>query len=353
MSGLNEQPAILYSFRRCPYAIRARLALAAAGVQPSRDLDVREVALRAKPPELLTASGKGTVPVLVLPGNTAEGSRIVDESRAIMHWALDLTDPEGWWHGRTAAEQAVIDALITRNDGPFKHHLDRFKYAGRFGASGLEQQQHHRQKALAILRDWNGQLERGGWLLGSEPCLADWALLPFVRQFCLANPVGFDNEADLDALQRWLARFVSGPELAQVMTDPWAARSPWRSPSWLYHLALKADWQAARAARTDYRISTRGRTLAEVGFIHLCHADQVDATAARFYSDLSDQDLVLLHIDPAKLSAAGLRVIQEPALVQNHGIEAQELFPHLYGHLPLESIVTSQTFERHSLSNNI
>jgi len=85
---------ILYSFRRCPYAIRARLALAAAGWQPGVDLELREVALKAKPPELVEASAKATVPVLVL-----QQGQVIDESLAIMHWALEQRDPQGWLAG--------------------------------------------------------------------------------------------------------------------------------------------------------------------------------------------------------------------------------------------------------------
>ena len=114
---------ILYSFRRCPYAIRARLALAAAGLRPGVDLELREVALSAKPPELLAASAKGTVPVLVLPDGT-----VIDQSLAVMHWALQRADPEGWLAGDGAASAA----LVAENDGPFKHHLDRFKYPDRY-----------------------------------------------------------------------------------------------------------------------------------------------------------------------------------------------------------------------------
>jgi len=319
--------------------MRARLALAAAGLRPGVDLELREVSLKAKPPELLAASSKATVPVLVVGGDGAgEAAAVLAESLDVMHRALEHQDPGGWWQGRSAAEQTTITTLIAQNDGPFKHHLDRFKYAGRYGAQGLAQQQQHRQAAVAILRDWNRQLEPGGWLLGNRPSLADWALLPFVRQFRLADPVGFDDEPGLDALRLWLARFLNGPELAAVMAPPWAGRSPWRSPSWLYHLALSGDWQAARSADADYCISTRGRTLAAVGFIHLSLAHQVTATAGRFYGDLPAGAVKLLVIDPARLQEAGLNVRHEPAPGTG------ELFPHLYGPLPLQAVVHSEAW---------
>jgi glutathione S-transferase len=334
----TDQP-VLYSFRRCPYALRARLGLAAAGLQPGVDLELREVSLKAKPPELLTASSKGTVPVLVVGGiGAGEAPTVLAESLDVMHWALEHQDPGGWWQGRSTAEQTTIKALIAQNDGPFKHHLDRFKYAGRFGEQGVRDQQHHRQAALAILRDWNQRLEPGSWLLGDRPSLADWALLPFVRQFRLADPLGFDDEPGLLALQTWLQRCLISAELAAVMAPPWAARSPWRSPSWLYHLALSDDWQAARSAEADYCISTRGRTLAEAGFIHLSLAHQVAATATRFYGDLPAGAVKLLVIDPARLQEAGLSVRHEPAPGTG------ELFPHLYGPLPLAAVVHSEAW---------
>ena len=154
---------ILYSFRRCPYAIRARLALQLAGLRPGLDLELREVALRAKPPELLRASAKGTVQVLQIPANSDQGPTVLDQSLAIMAWALDRHDPGDWQRlgpGPEAAEQRrQMAALIEQNDGPFKYHLDRFKYAGRYPAGELGE---HRAAALAILRQWNRRLEQGG-----------------------------------------------------------------------------------------------------------------------------------------------------------------------------------------------
>ena len=332
----------VYSFRRCPYAIRARLALATAGFRPGETLEVREVSLKAKPAELLAASSKGTVPVLVVQSPGCP-DLVLDESLAIMHWALAQRDPEAWWVGRPAAEQHTISALITQNDGPFKHHLDRFKYAGRYGALGLSEQSLHRSAALAILRQWNQQLAAGGWLLGERPSLADMALLPFVRQFRLADPPGFDSAADLGALQGWLGRFLGSSQLAVVLDDGWAPRSPWRSPSWLYHLALSDAWQRAQREGT-YTHSTRGQSLAEVGFIHLSQAHQVEATARRFYNDLPAGSLTLLCIDPKQLQQQGLEVRLESPDPRVHHDGPGERFPHLYGALPVEAVVHSETF---------
>jgi glutathione S-transferase len=335
---VEPEPPVLYSFRRCPYAIRARLALAAAGLVPGEDLELREASLKAKPPELLAASAKATVPVLV------HGDQVIEESLDVMRWALELHDPQGWLRGWSAAEVAAMEALIGENDGPFKHHLDRFKYADRFASDGASgpgtgeaveaRRRHHGQQALAILRRWGARLERGGWLLGRRPSLADWSLLPFVRQFRLADTQAFDAASDLEPLQLWLERFLAGPELAAVLDPPWAFRSPWPSPSWLYHLALRSEWQAARTEGV-YRRSTRGRSLEQVGFIHLSQAHQLAATHGRFYADLDPGAVVLLAIDPERLAAAGLAVRLEPAPGSG------ELFPHLHGPLPAAAVVAA------------
>ena len=275
------------------------------------------MALKAKPPELLEASAKGTVPVLV----QADGV-VLDESLEIMRSALEQADPLGWLQ----AERADTAALIAQNDGPFKRHLDRFKYPDRYGeVDPLE----HRAAALEILREWEKRLAVGGWLLGAQATLADWALLPFVRQFRLADPDGFAAELGLEGLKDWLARFERSELLARVMDSPWAERRCWRSPRWLYHLALAADWQQARQLG-EYRISTRGQALEQVGFIHASYADQLEGTHQRFYADVSD--LRLLVIDPTRLVAHGIAV--RPEAAPGSG----ELFPHLYGPLPLDAV---------------
>ena len=322
--------ALLYSFRRCPYALRARLALAAAGLQPGPQLQLREVALACKPPELLQASAKGTVPVLVLPDGT-----VLEESLAIMHWALEQADPQGWWQGWDGGDRQRMAALIAENDGPFKHHLDRFKYPDRYPG---EPSTPHRRDALAILRRWQDHLHPGGGLLGSRLCLADWALLPFVRQFRLADAAGLEAEPGLGPLRAWLQGFEASAALAAVLESPWGPRRPWRSPQWLYHLALADDWRACRASGSSYRISTRGQSLEQVGFVHLSQAHQVEATAHRFYGDLPAGAVQLLTLCPSRLEAAGVEVRFEPV-----GPSA-ELFPHLYGPVPLEAVLRAEAY---------
>lgn len=197
---------VLWSFRRCPYAIRARLAVAASGVS----VELREILLRDKPAEFLQASPSGTVPCLVTP------DAVIDESLDIMHWALQLDDPHGWLDMPEAGA-----ALIARCDGPFKHALDRTKYASRYPD---EDPAIHRAAASAFLADLNAQLD--GWLFG-RPTLTDMAILPFIRQFAFIDKAWFDAQP-WPAVQDWLARFLVSPEFAQVMRKQavWAPGQP-------------------------------------------------------------------------------------------------------------------------------
>ncbi len=194
---------ILYSFRRCPYAIRARLALAVSGTA----VEHREVKLRDKPAAMLAASPKGTVPVLVLPDG-----RVIDESLDIMRWALARNDPEGWLAGDDAA-------LIAANDGAFKGHLDRYKYPERYAADGVD----HRAAGLAMLGALEQRLGEQAYLGGDRFGLADAAILPFVRQFAAVDREWFAAQ-DLARVQGWLAAFVGSPLFEGVM----AVREPWR-----------------------------------------------------------------------------------------------------------------------------
>lgn len=193
---------VLYSFRRCPYAMRARLAIAVSGVR----VELREVKLAAKPPALLAASPKGTVPVLVLPGGT-----VIDQSLDVMRWALALNDPEGWL-------ERDDPALIERNDGAFKHDLDRYKYPERHGADPMA----HRDGGLAFLRDLEVRLARDGQLCGPERGLADMAIMPFVRQFAATDQAWFDS-LPLPYLQRWLRGHLESDLFGAIMGRfaPW------------------------------------------------------------------------------------------------------------------------------------
>lgn len=198
-------PPVLYSFRRCPYAMRARMALWVAGVS----VELREVKLAAKPPELLAASPKGTVPVLVL----ADG-QVIDESLDIMRRALAQSDPEGWLAGDDAA-------LIAANDGPFKHHLDRAKYPGRYEEEE-DGTTDHRAAALALLAPLEARLADAPYLCGPSRTLTDIALFPFIRQFAAIDPAWFAAQP-LPRLQAWLEGLLASDLFAAVMPKfaPW------------------------------------------------------------------------------------------------------------------------------------
>jgi glutathione S-transferase len=194
---------VLYSFRRCPYAMRARLALLASGVA----YEHREVALKTKPDAMLRVSPKGTVPVLCL--STGE---VLDQSLDIMTWALAHNDPEGWL---PATPEAVADtqALIAVHDDVFKPHLDRYKYPQRFGLmDGL----HHRDAAAAWLLTLETRLQAHPFLSGPRWGLLDASVAPFVRQFARTDRTWFDAQP-WSLLAQWLTRFEHSDALASVM----------------------------------------------------------------------------------------------------------------------------------------
>lgn len=195
---------ILYSFRRCPYAMRARLALLSSGTV----CELREIKLSAKPDEMIAVSPKATVPVLVLPDG-----RVIDESLDIMRWALERNDPEGWL-------QRDDVALIATNDGPFKRDLDRYKYPNRYGSNAEEA----RASGLCQLRVLDERLASQGNLSEDAMGLVDAAIFPFVRQFAETDRVWFDAQP-LPHLQAWLGRHLASPLFEAVMER----RDPWRS----------------------------------------------------------------------------------------------------------------------------
>lgn len=211
ITDVGQVAPVLYSFRRCPYAMRARLAIAVS----TEGCMLREVKLSAKPEAMLTASPKGTVPVLVLPDG-----KIIDESMDIMRWALARQDPEFWLEGDDTA-------LIDQNDGPFKQHLDRYKYPDRFGADPLKQ----RVLGMDFLRELDGRLGRTSQLCGPVRSLTDAAIMPFVRQFAAVDQIWFDDQA-LPWLHRWLADSVASELFNAIMlrVAPW---SPGDRPVWL------------------------------------------------------------------------------------------------------------------------
>ena len=197
---------ILWTFRRCPYAMRARLAIQSAGVQ----VELREILLRDKPAEFLTTSPKGTVPVI------DTGRNVIEESRDIMIWALEQNDPEGWLD-----MPAIGHSLIDACDGPFKTALDHTKYAVRYPDLDPAAE---RAKAADYLHDLNDRLGDKPYLFGPAPKLADMAIVTFVRQFANTDRVWFDTQP-WPHLIRWLDRFVASDAFAGIMTKypPWQA----------------------------------------------------------------------------------------------------------------------------------
>ena len=209
---------ILYSFRRCPYAMRARMALKVSG----EIVRLREILLRDKPDEMLAASPKGTVPVLQL-----DDGKVIDESLAVMQWALERGDPEGWLAPQNGTLEDML-ALIAENDGEFKHHLDRYKYSTRYKDSDEDAEERkkfkleHREAGEKFLRKLDARLQEAPFLFGGRRSLADIAIFPFVRQFRIADMEWFDAQ-DFTALQKWLAGLMASPLFEGVMQkhDPW------------------------------------------------------------------------------------------------------------------------------------
>ena len=194
---------VLYSFRRCPYAMRARLALYASGVA----VELREVALRDKPASMLAASPKGSVPVLVLPDG-----QVIDESWDIMQWALHRHDPDGWLGKRDSCAD-VAARLISENDTTFKYHLDRYKYPDRYPEYP---QSHYRSEAEVFLLKLENRLGASRFLLGDALSVADVAIFPFIRQFAEVDKDWFAL-APYSKLQRWLKDFIDSGRFIAVM----------------------------------------------------------------------------------------------------------------------------------------
>lgn len=195
----------LYSFRRCPYAMRARMAIAVSGVQ----CDLREVVLRDKPAEMLAASPKGTVPVIV-----ERSGHVIEESLDVIDWALSQNDPQRWLSPETGA-LADMRSLITECDGPFKRALDRYKYPNRYESEGIVRED-QRAKGLAYLEVLDTKLAGTKNLFGDRVSLADIAIFPFVRQFANTDRTWFDA-LDLPHLQAWLARHLDSDLFKLIM----------------------------------------------------------------------------------------------------------------------------------------
>ena len=204
---MNSPLHRLYSFRRCPYAMRARLGLLFAELPVA----LREITLKNKPEQMLAISPKGTVPVLQL----ADGT-VIEESVEIMTWALEQNDPQGLLDEKTSPQ---ADALIAQNDNEFKHWLDRYKYADRH----VEMTQtEYRQRGEVFLQRLEELLTNNTYLLGERITIADIGIMPFVRQFAHVDREVFYS-LPYPKLQQWLQKWLDHPLFLQVMTKfkPW------------------------------------------------------------------------------------------------------------------------------------
>ena len=195
--------ATLYSFRRCPYAMRARMALRYSAI----DVTIVEVSLKAKPAEMLALSSKGTVPVLQVDG------RVIDESLEIMSWALAQHDPHDWRLRDNAEGQALTAALIEENDQVFKLHLNRYKYPERHPEYP---QEHYRREGEDFLRRLEALLATRPFLVAEHQSLADVAVMPFIRQFAHVDRDWF-TQAPYPRLQDWLQRFLESELFVAIM----------------------------------------------------------------------------------------------------------------------------------------
>ncbi len=198
---METPPPILYSFRRCPYAMRARLAIATSGLT----VELREVILRNKPQELLDISPKGTVPVLLLPNE-----KVIDESLDIMRWALSLHDPLGWLSNDLSED---INQLIQWNDNEFKHYLDRYKYADRYPEKN---EKFYREKAELFLIELEKRLCKHHFLCSEKCSLADIAIFPFIRQFANVDSDWFAC-SEYKKVGQWLTNHINSPLFIFIM----------------------------------------------------------------------------------------------------------------------------------------
>lgn len=198
--SLANKP-ILYSYRRCPYAMRARMVLAYAGIP----VEIREISLKEKPPSMVAISPKATVPVMQY------GNLVLEQSLDIMRWALSQHDPDGWL---TDENNMAVNTLIEVNDGSFKKILDQYKYPSRFPevnpvdllTSALNQH----------LRPLNNQLKKTEFLLGAKLSMADVAIFPFIRQFHMVDETLF-SLYQLEDLKKWLNDCIESDLFLSIM----------------------------------------------------------------------------------------------------------------------------------------
>lgn len=205
----NKKRPILYTFRRCPYAMRARMAIQYSGIE----VELREILLKDKPEAMLQVSPKGTVPVLV------SANEIIDESQDVLLWALNQNDPGNWFEGLTSEQQGEIKFLINRNDMDFKPWLDKYKYSVGYPEHS---QDYYRKNAEVYLADLDARLAASKYLMGDKLTAADIAIFPFVRQFAFVDKAWFDQSAYAN-VRLWLETLLASDLFSAVMHkyQPW------------------------------------------------------------------------------------------------------------------------------------
>tara|TARA_B100000795_G_scaffold16511_1_gene11050 strand:- start:185 stop:850 length:666 start_codon:yes stop_codon:yes gene_type:complete len=199
----NKKYPILYSFRRCPYAMRARLAIKASGLI----VEIREVELKNKPKEFLNISPKATVPIVCI-----SSKQIIEESLDIMEWALKINDPLKLLKNEKL-NRIEIHSILNKLENEFKQNLDRYKYSSRFD---LPNPKLYRDKNLQTLNEFNNLLQNNKGICSSNLSLLDYAVFPFIRQFRNVNSVWFDS-LELKFLQTWLYELIDSDEFSSIM----------------------------------------------------------------------------------------------------------------------------------------
>ena len=193
---------ILYSFIRCPYAMRARMALKLTNTK----CEIREVRLNNKPKQMIDKSPKGTVPVLVLE------KKVIDESNDIIEWALSSNNI---FDGNIDHDQIdLTNNLIELFDSKFKYNLDRYKYATRYENIDKDK---HKKECLEILINLENLISNEGWILGSKINKLDISILPFIRQFRIADIEWFDKQNKIKGIQKILFNFLDSNLFKEVM----------------------------------------------------------------------------------------------------------------------------------------
>lgn len=200
---INRKYPILYSFRRCPYAMRARLAIKASGLI----VEIREVELKNKPKEFLNISPKATVPIVCI-----SSKQIIEESLDIMEWALKINDPLKLLK-HEKLNNIEIHSILNKLENEFKQNLDRYKYSSRFD---LPNPKLYRDKNLQTLNEFNNLLQNNKGICSSNLSLLDYAVFPFIRQFRNVNSVWFDS-LELKFLQTWLYELIDSDEFSSIM----------------------------------------------------------------------------------------------------------------------------------------